>query len=58
MAYKLEKLVDGNWYLEGVFVEGTYVKHLAFAAFNLGRNCSAVEDIRVTLVEEKDYENK
>ena len=58
MKYRLEKLIDGKWWEEGTYTEGYFVKHLAFAAFNLGRNCSAVEDIRVTLVEEKDYENK
>ena len=59
MKYLLEKRIDGEWWREGVYTEGYFVKHLAFASFNLGRNCSAVEDIRVTLIEEdnEDVEN-
>lgn len=58
MKYRLEKLIDGKWWEEGTYTEGYFVKHLAFAAFNLGRNCSAIEDIRVIIADEMMEEEK
>lgn len=53
MKYRLEKLVDGEWWGEGTYDEGYFIKHLANAAFFLGRNASSVDDIRVIIVEER-----
>lgn len=44
MKYVLEKLVDGQWYTWGNFdTPETATK----AAFELGRNASVVEDVRL-----------
>ena len=58
MKYRLEKLVDGEWWEEGTYDEGYFVKHLASASFNLGRICSAVKDVRVILIEEDNEDGK
>ena len=52
MKYRLEKLIDGEWYEEGTYTEGYFVKHLANASFHLGRYGSVVDDIRVIIIEE------
>lgn len=51
VKYRVEKKVedDDNWYYEGTWENP---KHLAYAMFNLGRQASVVEDIRI--IEEKD----
>lgn len=52
MKYRLEKLIDGEWYVEGIYTDGNFIAHLANAAFWLGRNSSFVQDIRVKVEEE------
>lgn len=52
MKYRLEKLVDGEWWEEGTYTEGYFIKHLANAAFSLGKYSDAIEDIRVIILED------
>lgn len=51
VKYRVEKKVedDDNWYYEGTWENPV---HLAYAMFNLGRQASVIEDIRI--IEEKD----
>ena len=51
--YRLEKLIDGEWYTEGTYTEGYFITHLANAAFNLGKY-SSVEDIRVVIIKNEE----
>lgn len=52
MKYRLEKLVDGNWWEEGTYTEGVFVINLVNAAFFLGRYGSAVDNVRVIILED------
>lgn len=52
MKYRLEKLIEGEWWEEGTYTEGYFIKHLANASFKLGRLSDVVEDVRVIIVEE------
>lgn len=51
MRVKLEKLIDGEWYVEGVY---TTAESLANACWFLGRYGSVVEQLRVTEVAEDE----
>ena len=53
MKYRLEKLVDGEWWEEGTYNEGYFIKHLATAAFCLGRFASKIDNIRVVIEEDE-----
>ncbi len=48
VKYRLEKLINGQWYEEGTYEEGYWIKHLVYAAFNLAHYA---EDIRVIVIE-------
>ena len=54
MKYRLEKLVNGQWYEEGTYPEGNYVEHMVKAAFVLGKYGNYdIEDIRVTVLKDE-----
>ncbi len=48
MRYKLEKKIDGEWYLEGIYNTPT---QLANACFYLGKINAKYDDLRVTEVQ-------
>ena len=49
----LEKLVDGEWYLWGIYDNPEI---MAKAAFSLGRNASLVENVRVRVEPKENKE--
>ena len=51
MRVKLEKLIDGEWYVEGIY---TTPESLANACWFLGRHGSVVDQIRTTEVSEDE----
>lgn len=58
MKYRLEKLVDGEWWEEGTYTEGYFIKHLVNASFKIGRYGSAIDDVRVIIIDEMTEEEK
>lgn len=51
MKYRLEKLVDGEWWEEGTYSEGKSIEHLASAIWFLAK-INAVDDMRVIVIDE------